>query len=201
MKISSGMRTGLLLMLALVVAGERVDAQKQLSLSITGPPNRDVITGSLSYTIKIANLSAAPISHVSVDDLLPATVQFLSATNSYARAARISDNGKDVAFVLSQINPRDTARLTVTVLPLVVGSITNTVSLLASGMTNDLVAGCRFTVRSTQVSIHDPAMAREGDTYYLFSSGPGITFYISKDMTNWSLGGRCFPASRPGPKA
>ncbi len=194
------MRTGLLLMLALVVAGERVDAQKQLSLSITGPPNRDVITGSLSYTIKIANLSAAPISHVSVDDLLPATVQFLSATNSYARAARISDNGKDVAFVLSQINPRDTARLTVTVLPLVVGSITNTVSLLASGMTNDLVAGCRFTVRSTQVSIHDPAMAREGDTYYLFSSGPGITFYISKDMTNWSLGGRVFSGEPPWAK-
>ncbi|HLX95826.1 MAG TPA: family 43 glycosylhydrolase [Verrucomicrobiae bacterium] len=186
------MRTGLLLALALLVTGQRVDAQKQLSLSIAGPSHRDVITGSLSYTIKVTNLSANPVSHVSVDDLLPATVQFLSATNGYTRSASISDNGKNVAFVLSQINARDTARITVTVLPMAVGSITNVVSLVASGMADDLIASNRFTVSSTQVSIHDPAMAREGDTYYLFSSGPGIMFYISKDMTNWSLGGRVF---------
>jgi arabinan endo-1,5-alpha-L-arabinosidase len=36
-------------------------------------------------------------------------------------------------------------------------------------------------------------MAREGDTYYLFSTGPGITFYSSKDMKSWTLRGRVFP--------
>jgi len=46
---------------------------------------------------------------------------------------------------------------------------------------------------AVQVSIHDPVMAREGDTYYLFSTGPGITFYSSKDMKNWRLRGRIFP--------
>ena len=44
-----------------------------------------------------------------------------------------------------------------------------------------------------QVSIHDPAMAKEGDTFYLFSTGPGITFYSSKDMKNWERRGRVFP--------
>lgn len=44
-----------------------------------------------------------------------------------------------------------------------------------------------------QVSIHDPVMAREGDTYYLFSTGPGITFYSSIDLVNWQLRGRIFP--------
>ena len=44
-----------------------------------------------------------------------------------------------------------------------------------------------------QVDVHDPAMARDGDTYYLFSSGPGITFYSSKDMKTWTLEGRVFP--------
>src|SRR5208337_2252903 len=34
---------------------------------------------------------------------------------------------------------------------------------------------------------------REGDTYYLFSSGPGITFYSSKDMIHWTRRGRIFP--------
>jgi arabinan endo-1,5-alpha-L-arabinosidase len=44
-----------------------------------------------------------------------------------------------------------------------------------------------------QVDVHDPAMAKDGDTYYLFSSGPGITFYSSKDMKTWKLEGRVFP--------
>jgi len=43
-----------------------------------------------------------------------------------------------------------------------------------------------------QVSIHDPVMAREGDTYYLFSTGPGITFYSSRDMQSWERLGRVF---------
>jgi arabinan endo-1,5-alpha-L-arabinosidase len=43
-----------------------------------------------------------------------------------------------------------------------------------------------------QVDVHDPAMAKDGDTYYLFSSGPGITFYSSKDMKTWKLEGRVF---------
>ena len=35
-------------------------------------------------------------------------------------------------------------------------------------------------------------MAKEGDTYYVFSTGPGITFYASKDLINWQLSGRVF---------
>ena len=193
MKISAGTRIGLLLLPGLLVASAGVDARNQLTLSVTGPSHRDVITGSLTYTIQVTNLSAAPISHVRVDDALPASVQFLSATNSYGRSAGISSKGRNVVFSFHQINGEDTACMTLTVLPMGVGSITNAVSLVASGMADDLIARSRFTVLSTQVSIHDPAMAMEGNTYYLFSSGPGITFYISRDMTNWSLGGRVFP--------
>jgi arabinan endo-1,5-alpha-L-arabinosidase len=36
-------------------------------------------------------------------------------------------------------------------------------------------------------------MAKEGDTYYLFSTGPGITFYSSKDLKAWRRLGRVFP--------
>ncbi|HEY5552439.1 MAG TPA: arabinan endo-1,5-alpha-L-arabinosidase [Opitutaceae bacterium] len=45
-----------------------------------------------------------------------------------------------------------------------------------------------------QVSIHDPVMAKEGDTFFLFSTGPGITLYSSTDMTNWRRRGRVFPS-------
>lgn len=43
-----------------------------------------------------------------------------------------------------------------------------------------------------EIDVHDPVMAKEGDTYYLFSTGPGITFYSSTDMKNWQRAGRVF---------
>ena len=193
MKISPGFLIFALLVLGLMVAGARVDAQSPLALSVTGPIHRDVITGSLTYTIKVTNLSASPVFNVRVTDTLPASVQFLSATNSYTLSPAISANGTNVVFFFPRINGSDIAPMTLTVLPKAVGSITNTVSLFATGMANVIIANSPFDVLSIQVSIHDPAMAREGDTYYLFSSGPGITFYSSQDMKNWKLRGRVFP--------
>lgn len=32
---------------------------------------------------------------------------------------------------------------------------------------------------------HDPVLARQGDTWYAFVTGPGITVYSSKDMQTW----------------
>lgn len=46
--------------------------------------------------------------------------------------------------------------------------------------------------QATQVSVHDPVMAKEGNTYYLFSTGPGITFYSSSNMKDWQPEGRIF---------
>jgi Beta-xylosidase len=48
-------------------------------------------------------------------------------------------------------------------------------------------------LHARQVSIHDPVIAKEGETYYLFSTGPGITFYSSSDMNTWRRRGRVFP--------
>ncbi len=46
--------------------------------------------------------------------------------------------------------------------------------------------------QAKQVDVHDPVMAREGDTWYLFSTGPGITIYSSKDKVNWTFSDRAF---------
>jgi len=53
--------------------------------------------------------------------------------------------------------------------------------------------GASAATNEVQVDVHDPALAREGSTYYLFSSGPGITFYSSQDMKAWRRRGRIFP--------
>ncbi len=49
---------------------------------------------------------------------------------------------------------------------------------------------------ASQVIVHDPVMTREGDTYYLFSTGPGIPFFTSTDLKHWKARGRVF-ASEP----
>jgi arabinan endo-1,5-alpha-L-arabinosidase len=46
-----------------------------------------------------------------------------------------------------------------------------------------------------EVRVHDPVVAREGDNYYLFSTGPGIPFFKSKDLKHWSRAGRVFESS------
>lgn len=47
-----------------------------------------------------------------------------------------------------------------------------------------------------QVSIHDPVMTKQGETYYLFSTDPGIKIYSSNDMVHWQFSARVF-ASDP----
>lgn len=43
-----------------------------------------------------------------------------------------------------------------------------------------------------QVDVHDPVMAKEGDMFYVFSTGPGITFYSSKNLKDWHKEGEVF---------
>ena len=60
---------------------------------------------------------------------------------------------------------------------------------LALGMS---AAGASHASPAKQVSVHDPVMAKQGATWYLFSTGPGITFYSSSNMLDWKNEGRVF---------
>ena len=55
-----------------------------------------------------------------------------------------------------------------------------------------LAFACALPALAAQVEVHDPVMAKEGNSYYLFSTGPGITFYSSRDMKSWKPEGRIF---------
>lgn len=48
------------------------------------------------------------------------------------------------------------------------------------------------SLAAKELDVHDPVMTKEGNTYYLFSTGPGITIYSSTDMKNWQRSGRVF---------
>jgi arabinan endo-1,5-alpha-L-arabinosidase len=45
------------------------------------------------------------------------------------------------------------------------------------------------------VPAHDPVMARQGDTYYLYCTGNGISVWSSKDRLNWKREKPVFDAS------
>lgn len=53
-----------------------------------------------------------------------------------------------------------------------------------------------FTNLSAQdiknIRVHDPVVAKEGDTYYLFNTGRGIGVYTSNDLENWERGKAVF---------
>jgi arabinan endo-1,5-alpha-L-arabinosidase len=63
-----------------------------------------------------------------------------------------------------------------------------TVAILAAAV----LGGICWAQSSSEVDIHDPAMGTDGGRYYLYSTGPGIPFYSSKDRVHWAAGGRVF---------
>lgn len=48
-----------------------------------------------------------------------------------------------------------------------------------------LVVAGTVAQAADSVRVHDPVMIRQGDTYYLFGTGMGITVRSSKDMQSW----------------
>lgn len=44
--------------------------------------------------------------------------------------------------------------------------------------------------------VHDPAIVKDGDTYYLFSTGQGVQIRTSKNLKSWASAGQVF-ASKP----
>lgn len=53
-----------------------------------------------------------------------------------------------------------------------------------------LIIGCFFVsflscAQTNKPITHDPVVAKQGDTYYLFCTGPGITSFTSKDLKTW----------------
>ena len=43
-------------------------------------------------------------------------------------------------------------------------------------------------IPTSKVMTHDPVLAKQGDTYYLFATGQGISVMSSKDRKNWKFG-------------
>ena len=55
-----------------------------------------------------------------------------------------------------------------------------------------LTAQLSFAQPNADLRVHDPVMIKQGDTYYLFCTGRGISVYSSIDMKSWKEEPRVF---------
>src|SRR5208337_2107474 len=152
-----------------------------VGIEMTGATNA-VESNSLSYTISVTNYGPSTASNVVVSDFLPAGVAYLNAVPSLGSA------GTNGAGLLTWSNAtlavNAGATLTLTVQPLVVGSVTNTASV-TTGTTDPNPADSSATVVT---SVAQPAAQL---VMTLLSSTPNVlqppaqsTYVLTVTITN-----------------
>lgn len=140
MKVLSRFRVFALFVCGLGVAATQADAQQQsLSFSVTSPTNTIAVNSTFTYTISVTNNLGALLQNVLVTNLLPASLQFVTATNQFGY---IFPNPPSVAFTIFNLPGIGAyAQMTLTVRPTAAGFVTNQVSLFSGqlGTTNLMV--------------------------------------------------------------
>jgi uncharacterized repeat protein (TIGR01451 family) len=139
-------------MLVLVMAGtlavcQRASAQG-FGLSVSNSANSIMVSNSVTYTINVTNQNNQDLTDALVTNLLPASVQFVSATTTLGT---FTNYGSVMVFDLGQFFNNAKALLALTVQPTVVGLITNTITVTSISVTN--IASTNVVVQVTNVVI------------------------------------------------
>lgn len=132
------------------------EAQADLALTKTAPPGRAPTGRNLTYTLTVTNSGPDPALGVTVEDQLPSTVTYVSATPSQGACGQSSGT---VYCDLGTVGNGGTATIRIVVKPTTPGTITNRagVSSLTSdpnGTNNrdtESTSVCRITSRRSSI--------------------------------------------------
>ncbi|HNG32228.1 MAG TPA: SBBP repeat-containing protein, partial [Blastocatellia bacterium] len=97
--------------------------ESDLAVTMTASRNSVLAGASLRYTITVTNQGPSPAAGVTVTDVLPANVGFVSATTSQGAC---TNNAGTVTCNVGKLAAQASATITLTVMPTVAGALANT---------------------------------------------------------------------------
>jgi uncharacterized repeat protein (TIGR01451 family)/uncharacterized delta-60 repeat protein len=100
-----------------------------LAVSMTAAPNPVVVTSNLTYSIVVTNRGQAAAAGVTLTDVLPGSLTFISASVSQGSAA---DSGGTITWNIGSLASGASVAMTLNVSPNVTGGVNNSVSVTAS---------------------------------------------------------------------
>ena len=177
MKLFSRLRMTAALAVVLIFIGANAGAQAlTFGLGVTNSAGDNstgslLVNNSLTYAISVTNLiDLVPTALIS--NVLPASVEFLSATNSQGS---VTSYGSVIVFDLGPFGAGQTAQLSLTVQPTVAGFITNAISV---NVTNLIL----FPVTTNIVTLITNLVPTEADLGVALT-GPAQTVIVNDLMT------------------
>jgi uncharacterized repeat protein (TIGR01451 family) len=118
---------------AVFLAGNKLEAQSVLSLTVTSSASSLLVSNNLTYTIIVTN-NFAPLTSAVVSNTLPATVQFVSANPG--SGVTFVTNASGVVFNITGFDVGTFAQMALTVQPTQIGFVTNLVQFFTPYATN-----------------------------------------------------------------
>jgi uncharacterized repeat protein (TIGR01451 family) len=131
MKLFFKLRILAVSVVALILIGAKADAQIYFGLGAASSASSILVSNALTYTVSVTNLTGFLLPDTLVSNVLPAFVQFSSATNS---PGSFTNYGSVVVFDLGPLIVAGTAQMSLTVEPTEAGYITNMISVTTTNL-------------------------------------------------------------------
>lgn len=177
MKLLFKVRNLILWASAMLLAGLGAEAQ-QFGLSVTSSSSSVLVSNSLTYTISVTNLSLiSPLPDATVTNILPASVQIVSAT-PYLGDAVSNFNGTVVFYLRSFLSGVAGAeQMTLSVRPTTTGAFTNMVTVFSPSLTGAVSTNAVVTATNVPPTLADIGVAIASPTQSV----------ITNDLTGYGL--------------
>ena len=161
-----------------------------LGVTLTASPDPVLAGHSLSYTLAVTNLGPDPASSVTLTDILPASVTFVSASPG------CTNIGGAVVCILGTLASGGTSNFTVVVTPTAGGLITNTLTVISPTSDPNPANNAAMIV----ISVSDPPTIAVQPGSQAVLPGTDVTFQVSVAGADpltyqWSFNGTNLPGA------
>jgi uncharacterized repeat protein (TIGR01451 family) len=145
-----------------------------LAVSVTGLPVSEgpaVLTNDLAYEIRVANVGLAPCTGVTLSNVLPQQVLFVTATNSQGTLTHSSNL---LTAALGTLNPGAFTTVWLDVIPQSLGPLTNTATVACSQFEPNLTNNTASDIQTVVA----PLVITSPPVSQIVSNGTAATFTV-----------------------